>query len=246
VPGGGGPAVGEPLGEMPRGQLGSVVRQHEDDLTASLVRQRAEDSLDLGGRRPPPGSASGRSHMLGDGHIISLDANYRHGVVWGYRAWPYRRAGRSLVGRTNGSWARAARRRGISAVVVGVMALLIVLPTVSVLLFRSPGDEPAQVDRGVTLPVGAASSCQDLAADPFFSGQAMAMLETTPGVGQLACVLDLSGARAPLDALGLQTDCPVGLSTIVAFTRDSGSWFVDLDGTQSLNADQGSCSVAPK
>jgi hypothetical protein len=127
------------------------------------------------------------------------------------------------------------------------MALVVVVPAVLVLVNLSAGEEPSRpAARGATLPVGDVSSCQDLAADPLFGGRAFAFLETTPGEGQLQCVLDLSGAPAPLAALGLRTDCPPGLSTMVAFTRDpAGSWFVDLDQTQLLDGDDGSCSVVP-
>ena len=67
--------MGEALGEIPGWQLGSVERQHEDYLTASFVRQRAEDSLDLA-RRQASRSASGWAYTLGDGHTISFDANH--------------------------------------------------------------------------------------------------------------------------------------------------------------------------
>jgi hypothetical protein len=45
VAGGGGPAVAEQLGEVPRGQLRPVVRENLHDVAPDLVRQRLEDSV---------------------------------------------------------------------------------------------------------------------------------------------------------------------------------------------------------
>jgi len=47
VPGGGGPAVREPLGQISGGQLGSEVRQKMHDVPAGLVRERLEHAVDF-------------------------------------------------------------------------------------------------------------------------------------------------------------------------------------------------------
>jgi len=62
VAGGGGPAVGEALGEVAGGQLGSVVAQEEDDLPPRGMGQGVEYEIDF--------------VKVGGGVSISRAANY--------------------------------------------------------------------------------------------------------------------------------------------------------------------------
>jgi hypothetical protein len=123
----------------------------------------------------------------------------------------------------------------------GCIALLILAPLVTSLWWIADGgagERPATgSSRDAALPVGDAATCDELAADSLFGGQASPMVVISSGVGRPQCTLDVIGTPELLDTLDIEMSCLVGTpALVVVYQEPSGAWFVDHEQTHDLDA----------
>lgn len=121
---------------------------------------------------------------------------------------------------------------------------LVGLVIVAAIAFAGCGDSgrgPVSGPSTSRLSTSAAGSCEDLAADDLFRGEASVVIEGRGEPEGLSCTLEFAGDATALERLGYDSLCPAQASIVVAFNYTDDEWV--LDQTETSELDNGDCLV---